>query len=282
MTFGEKQASRSKAKPVFLFRFAVQEQVFTYTSALRPITLPTGPEGADEVYEPKPIHLPNDLVNTGTLERTSVEIKMAGDNPVSMLFHQFPPSDAVTAVVFQMHIDDEDAEYLAVFTGKIVSRRLEGQVASVVCEPASITMKRPGLRRRYQHGCPHVLYGAACRANKESFTVTATVTSVSGGTIGFGSGWNGSFAEGRFAYGLCEFTEGGVTVIRTILRVNETPNTLVLAARIPGLSPGKSVKLSLGCNHQLDGCAVFNNQPNFGGMPWIPTQNPIGMNNQFY
>ena len=43
-----------------------------------------------------------------------------------------------------------------------------------------------------------------------------------------------------------------------------------------GLSAGDTLQLSHGCTHGLDTCAnLFNNAPNYGGMPWIPTDNPM-------
>lgn len=189
---------------------------------------------------------------------------------------------AVGLTIFQGHDGDPAVEFLAVWSGRVISGSRKGIVATLVCEPVSTSMKRPGLRRRYQYGCPHALYGPQCGANRDAFSVTAAVMAVSGATVTFDNGWNGAFPEANFLDGLLEFTENGVMALRTILRVNTGLNRITVSGKVAGLGVGETVKLSLGCNHQMTGCNAFGNIVNFGGQPWIPKKNPIGFVNQFY
>ncbi|MGQ4828481.1 hypothetical protein, partial [Enterococcus faecalis] len=66
------------------------------------------------------------------------------------------------------------------------------------CEPTSSSLRRPGLWRNYQIGCPYVLYGAGCFANKAAATRSTTVASMTASTVTLASGWNGPHAAGKF------------------------------------------------------------------------------------
>ena len=43
------------------------------------------------------------------------------------------------------------------------------------------------------------------------------------------------------------------------------------------------IEIFPGCRHNLNDCEhVFNNQANFGGQPFIPSENPIQLLNGFF
>jgi hypothetical protein len=67
-------------------------------------------------------------------------------------------------------------------------------------------MRRPGLRRNYQYGCPLVLYSVGdgqCNADKASKTLSATVASRERRDRHADAGWNGAFAAAKFLGGYC-------------------------------------------------------------------------------
>jgi hypothetical protein len=74
---------------------------------------------------------------------------------------------------------------------------------------------------------------------------------------------------------------------RSILKLKGADKAqLLLDSAAKGLVAGMSVSVILGCNKLAgltDDCIVLHdNIHNFGGMPWIPTKNPIGIKNSFY
>ena len=153
----------------------------------------------------------------------------------------------------------------------------------VGCEPISSSLRRPGLRRHYQLGCPHVLYGDQCRADKAAATVTTTVAGISGNSLTLPPGWNGAFSAAQFTEGMVEWTnDDGATERRKILSVSG--NVLLIGGLLRDLDVSDSVNAVLGCNHQMSDCQdVFDNIHNFGGCPWIPTKSPIGYpQNNYY
>lgn len=277
MTFSAIETSRQKGEPVTLYLFAYSETGrFAYTDAEQPIDY----DGI--TYEPIPI-MRDGIASSGTLDKSALAIRMPRDVELSELFRVYPPSQVVTLVIRQGHLSDKpEPEFLVVWSGRVLSAGREGDECVVSGEPVSSSLRRAGLRRHYQLGCPHVLYGPQCRADRAASSVTATVASIAGTAITLSAGWNGAFSAVKFTQGLVEWQNAsGGTERRKILSVSG--NTLLLGGLPRDLEAGETVTALLGCNHQMSDCAdLFNNIHNFGGCPWIPTVNPIGFRNQYY
>ena len=182
MSFDEIESSRSRGIPDMLFKFVLGNSVYAYTDAETPIVF--------EAQEYTPTAIDYDAVSSsGSLDKTAMSIRMPHDLDVAELFRVFPPSDVVGVTIFQGH---SDSEFLAVYGGRVLSGSYEDSLATLRCEPVSTSMRRPGLRMRYQYGCPHALYGPACGLNREDFSFTHTVVEVANGRITLADGWEGS------------------------------------------------------------------------------------------
>lgn len=267
MTFSQYETSRSLGQPDTLYRFQVGDTVYAYTDAEEPITSGT------VTYQPVPIDR-DQVSSSGTLDKSTLKISFPTSLPLAELFRVYPPSDVVTVTIFQGHWSDP--EYLAVWSGRVLSCDRAGMKATVACEPVSTSMRRPGLRRRYQRGCPHVLYGPQCREPRAENTVNATVVAIDGPWVTVSPGWNGPFAADRFAGGILKTGDGEE---RTIQKVQG--DDLLLGGGIGSLETGDTVALSLGCAHTTDACQLFGNILNYGGQPWIPIDNPFANINRF-
>lgn len=221
----------------------------------------------------------------GTLDKSSLEVTALADSPLAVLFRNSPPARVVSLTIWRGEVAAPGVFY-RVWSGRILSCSLEGYEAKLFGEPIGTAARRPGLRRNYQIGCPHVLYGPWCRANQADFTKEVALAGVSGSSVLLEAGWNDPWPEAKFINGVVTWTTpGGSTITRTILGIqNAGPNTILrLADSATGLTAESVVAISLGCNHQLSDCAdVFNNGPNYGGCPWIPVKNPVGSYNPFY
>ena len=272
MSFADIETSRTRGSPQTLYQFACQNKVWAYTDNETPIVF-TG-----RTYRPIPVDR-GALATSGTLDKSTLQVDLPHDTEVAELFRVFPPSDIVTLTVFQGH--EDAAEFLAVWTGRVISCARNNTTAQVMAEPVSTSMKRPGLRRRFQYGCPHALYGPKCRVNRAAFTRVATVSAISRTTITLEAGWNGAFDKARFVDGMIEWVNGTASELRSIKQVDAGANQILINGSAPGLSVGETLSISLGCNHLEDGCQVFDNLPNFGGCPWIPKRNPIGFVNNY-
>jgi hypothetical protein len=279
MAFAPIEVSRQKGTPVTLYQFIYDVSPLTYyaiTDAEQEIT------EAGVTYDPAPA-MRDAVVSSGTLDRTTLTIRMPRDVEFSEKFRVYPPTMPVTLIIRQGHLSDTPTpEFLVVWSGRVLSVGREGDECVVSCEPVSSSLRRPGLRRNYQLGCPHVLYGDECKANRAASTVTSTVASKSGTSVTVGGGWNGAFPAVSFREGIVEWTnDDGGTEKRKILSVSG--NTLALGGLLRELDVGDPVNIILGCNHQMSDCEnLFANILNHGGCPWIPLKNPIGYRNNYY
>lgn len=285
MTFAAYETSIDDGSPVQLFRFVYggeTAEVLAYTSHTDEITVDHGGSVGIVTYSPVPIDRGN-IVSNGSLDKSAVRIDMDIGTDLAELFRVYPPSNVVSLVIYQGHIDDPDEEWVVVWSGRVVAARREGSSLRVSGEPVSTQMRRPGLRRHYQYGCPHALYQGQCGASKAAATSSTTVAGISGTVLTLASGWEGSFDPSKFVRGHVEWTPAGKsTEYRTILRVDGDDVTI---SGIPNdLAVSDDIDVVLGCNHRAfaaDGgdCeGLHNTLVTFGGQPWIPTQNVVNKN----
>lgn len=277
--------SRSKSVPIHLYRVV-------YGSGPDERLLLAGAEEDiafdGEVYQVSQIKHA-DIHASGTLDRSALEVTVPVDNPLALLFRDHPPSQVVSLTIWRGDVNSP-GEFLRIWSGRILSCNLEDYEAKLSGEPIGTAIRRPGLRRNYQVGCTHVLYGPSCRAVQENFTNEVILAGASASSILVELGWNDPWPESKFINGIATWSlPGGSKVVRTILRIQNVEmegvefSVIRLAGPAESLETGSEVSLSLGCNHQLSDCAdVFHNAPNYGGCPWIPDKNPVGSFNPFY
>ncbi len=287
MSFARLEEGRHHAQPTSLFMFIYGDgpnSFFAYTNAEQEVVRTEIINGIARpvTYLPIPIER-GAYSSSGTLDKSALEVRIPQDLPLAELFRVYPPSQVVNLFIREGHLNDPDHEFLVCWTGRVLSCSREDNQARFSCEPISTSLKRNGLRRPYQYGCPHVLYGPQCRANKAAATTQVVPVSAAGVTIQLAANWAGAGRASKYLGGMAEWkTAAGDTILRTILRVSGN-NVFSLNGRITDLPEGAAVNMILGCNHQMDDCRfLHNNILNYGGMPWIPTKNPIGMRSQYY
>lgn len=296
MTFGNYEASRFSGEPVhlYLFRYGpIAGQFIAYTDAETAIEydVPLG-EDDTQTIQFMPIAIDRGkITSSGTLDKANLTVTTPHDSDLANLFLIYPPSQQTTMVLYQGHVNDVDADFKVAWTGRVTSCARKGSQAEFSCEPVSTSLRRNGCRRRYQYGCPLVLYGDDCRANKAAATASTTVAGLTGNRITLPSGWNPDHPADKYVQGLAEWTTAdGAREVRTLLRAENGGVTFLLGGTTRGLEVGAAIDIVLGCNHksgtdaQPDGdCGpLHNNILNFGGQERIPFKNPIGLVNGFY
>lgn len=284
MTFAAIEESRTKGEPVALYHFQYGEaadKFFGYTDAEVAIT------HLGRIYLPIPIIM-GSVRSSGTLDRQSIEVRTPQNVDLAELFRLTPPSQVVTLVVKQGHLGDPDSQFLATWTGRVLGHKRQGNEAIYTVESVATSMRRAILRRHYMLGCPHVLYGPQCKASKAAATSSLSVLAVSGPLVTLSPTWAADAVKPKYVAGLAEWTTlDNLKEARMILAIKGlTLNQLLLDSAPKGLIAGMTLDVILGCNHQAgldDDCIVLHdNILNFGGQPWIPTKNPIGIKNTYY
>jgi hypothetical protein len=282
MTFAGREQSRQRGEPfvLYYFRYGTHANSFhAFTDAEAPIVAPGSFEFEPVTYTPEAIER-SAITSSGTLDKASLNIVVPRDNPLAGLFVAYPPSQVVTAIIRQGHLGA--TEYPVAWSGRVVAMKFDGSAAELSCEPVATSMRRNGLRRHYQYGCPHVLYGDDCKASKAAATVSRTIAGALANRIFMPSEWNAA-PPVKYIGGLVEWqTAAGNVELRTILWIdNETE--LVLNGPATGAFTGVTVHVSLGCNRHMNDCELLHdNIQNFGGQPWIPLVHPLGFRSHFY
>jgi hypothetical protein len=276
MTFDARERTRTLGQPATLYRFVYgtdPTSFFAYTDARSPI------DYGGDTYEPIPIAR-GPVISSGSLDRSTMEIRLPRDLGVCELFQLYPPSHVVTLIIRQGHLDDPDDQWLVVWSGRVLSSARNDSEVVLSCEPVSTSMRRNGLRRFYGYGCPHVLYGNQCKASKAAATITTAVVSVSGFTITPTGAWQGALANRVFRNGYVEWTKDGIREVRSIQSVSG--GVITVKGTLRTLATSDAIDVVAGCNHKQDDCLnVHNNIRNFGGQPWIPFKNPFRNYNSF-
>lgn len=128
--------------------------------------------------------------------------------------------------------------------------------------------RRAGLRRVYQVGCPHTLYGPGCALNEASFRVGGTVSAASGNvvTVPAAAGYPAGYFAGGMLKAGAEYR----------MVTGHSGSTIVLVDAVQAAVAGAAVILWPGCDRSMATCnSKFGNLDNYGGLPFVPAKNPF-------
>lgn len=292
MTYGAVESSRYLGEPVSLYLFSFgpgDTDFFAYTDAEQVITKDHGDGRSAIDYQPTPVDR-SKITSSGGLDKSNTTLSLPVDSGLAQLYLVYPPSQVTTLTMRGGHLSDPDLEFKVYWTGRVLSCSRKGSKAELTCEPVSTSMRRNGLRRRWQFGCPHALYGPDCGANKPAATTSLALAGASASRITLTGGWVTEAAAQKYLGGMVQWVRSGSTEIRTIIRIESAGTVLLMDGPATGLHAGSMVDVILGCNHksgtpaQPDGdCGpLHDNILNFGGQEYIPYKNPIGFVNQYY
>lgn len=265
MTYDTFESSMQDGAPVELYRFARGDRAWRYTSADADVTF----DG--ETWEAAAIQR-NSIETSPEQVRNALKIEMPRELAVAELFRVAPPTDIIGVIVLRYHRGDTDSA--VIWMGRMLNVQWQGARAVVSCEPVSLSFGRTGLRRLYQPGCPHVLYGTACGLDKDDHVEECEVATPMG--AGFSTvdplpekAWAGGFIELDLDDGNVE--RRFVTGIANIMGVDHVG----LSQPLPQLQAGDTIRIYPGCAHTVKACVDYNNLENYGGMPMMPDKNPF-------
>ncbi len=259
MTYTTYEQSVADGSPVELYRFAQGTRRWCYTSSQAPLKY------LSETYSPLSLTR-GAIEQSNEIHRNGLDITLPRDCPLGTLFLAAPPVGIVSVTIYRRHL--ADTEFITYWKGRVSAARFAGWTGQLKCQPIATSLKRVGLRARYQLLCRPVLYSASCGAQRERFRVDGVVASVSGTqvTVAAAAGQ----ADGYFTAGMLSAGVG----LRMITA--HTGPGLTLAAPLIGLAVGDAVSLFAGCDHSMGQCANrFENLDHFGGFPFIPVKNPF-------
>ena len=232
-------------------------------------------------FQPWPIKS-SDFTFDGTLDKSDITVALASGSGIENEYLGFPPDANVNLVVFDGHYNQDPDEFRAIWRGRVTAPSFPDDSATVefTAIPISALIAKPGLRRHYQLGCPHALYGPQCMADKEAATLTRTVTTITGNTFTLNSELEG---PNDYKSGMAFWVYSAPrSSLRTILNVSADGLVVTVRGSLRGMTTGMTVTLIKGCNRSEENCTrIHANILNYGGQPFIPLENPLSNKNMF-
>jgi hypothetical protein len=279
MSFAAIESSIESGEPILLFDFSLGLLHFRYTTADRPIVWPAG---SGITFASTPVD--RGPVKQGSeIKQQTLKVTGPRDLSVGQLYAVTPPTTPVALTIIKVHYTDSAFQGLVDWLGRVVSCRWIGSKVELSCEPVYTAVQTMGLRRRWQIGCPHVVYGPQCTVVPAAFAVPGTLTAVSGFTI-TAAAWATPPTGLLFTGGFVTWDTGNGYLERRTINSVASGGALTLDNTFEGLVVGQLVNAYPGCNRTPTNCASFRNFADgvsaangllYGGQFYIPTRNPM-------
>jgi uncharacterized phage protein (TIGR02218 family) len=271
MTYAPVEASQESGQPIELFRFQAPGASWEYTSHGERVTYQT------RNYEPRAITRSEPQVS-GQAEDAIITITLPESDPfVNPRYTRSVPAGQDSVTIYRRHSTDPDAETIVYWQGDISSVGFKDREATITCTPILGRLNRPVPRRSFSAICAHVLYDRGCKVLETDHRYDVTVTNIDGATIRVQAAGIGTLGAGHFVGGFLR--DAAQTDFRMVLSqsiISGAELELALLLPFPGVGDGDELVLFAGCDHTFSTCgAKFSNARNFGGFPWVPTDNPF-------
>lgn len=266
MTYSSRETSVQNGVPIQLLQFVQGLQEWYYTTASYSI------EALGKTWVPTPVQF-SAVTQSNEMAKDTLSLKFPRGHEFASVFLGYNTPDVLTSVtLFRGHVNDPDAQFITYWKGRVSSFKASGETLSLECEPIFTSLRRPGLRARYQRTCRHALYGRGCRLDAEDWGTAGVLTAVDGATLTIPAA--ASLPIGYLSGGMVKTPDG---ILRYVIGHNGSQVTLMRPVRKLVDSVGSAVTVYPGCDHTRSTCqARFDNIDNYGGFSWIPTKNPFG------
>ena len=250
-------------KKIELYRFAQDTNVWFFTSSSKPASYDSN------TYEPIPIGR-SIIEGRGELSKANIEITISILNTVARGWMNRESDAILTVTVYEQSV----LGTYVIWKGRLASITPQDADIKFVFESVFTSLRRPGLRARYQRICRHALYFSGCNLDMNDFGVVRSVTVANGAilTIPSASG----DPVGDYYTGMLKAPDGTFRFI-----IAHSGSSITLARQISSLNAAvdigpTDVTLYPGCDRSRSRCKNrFNNLPNNGSFPYMPPRNPF-------
>lgn len=256
MSYQEYEQSRDSGNPIELYEFTQGLLRWYFTNAELTVVHSSVP------YKPSPVK--RGSVKQGQdVFKDNLKLEFPISDTFASQFIGYTPDVQTTLVVKRGHLTDPAAEFVVVWKGRVREALVNENSLSLDCESVFTSIKRPGLRARFEVTCRHCLYSQQCGLNQEAWKIEGEVLSLEGGVKITISGADG-FPDGYFTGGIVK-SPGNVSRFIT----NHQSEFITMPRPIPGLKGGDIVSIYPGCDHSFETCVARGNSDNFGGFLWV-------------
>lgn len=249
-----------------LYRIAIGDRVWTITSA------DANQTHNSELYIATAMGRGGYQVR-GEVSKANLEVRLPLDHELAVLLLGSWLEEIATLTLFRKRASGTST----IWKGRLTGTTPGDDVVKLVFESIFTSMRRPGLRARFQKSCRHALYGRGCNLDPEAFAAAATLDAIDGRTLTVPEA--ALQASGYYAGGMVRAPDGTLTYISAHngdqLEMNRISGAL--ASPLAADGPGVAITIYPGCDHSYATCdAKFSNDDNYGGFDYIPTKNPMG------
>lgn len=251
-----------------LYKFTEQgsSEVWTYTSGDVDITY------LSEDYTVTSISR-TDIESRSELSRANLDITVPTNNPAAVRWLSDNGEKIVSLTIYER---DTDGDYTTSWKGRLVAVIPSMEDISLKFESIFTSLRRPGLRARYQKSCRHALYSTACGVDPEDFAFVSTIlVRVDDRLIVSGAD---AYPAYYFRGGMLRVSDGTLHYIVEHIGADiylQRYSQSFFTQEALGLP--MAVTLYPGCGYDRATCnGRFSNVLNYGGFDFIPTKNPMG------
>lgn len=249
-----------------LFRIVMDDRVWLLTSAEKRQSY------GGETYLPVAMGR-GETQQKNSLAKADLEVWLPFDHSLAQLLLRSLYDQVISLTLY----NNDAGDVSVVWKGRLASIKPDHQKLTLSFESIFTSLRRPGLRARFQKSCRHALYHRGCWLDPEDFATAATLTAINGPvlTVPEAAGQE----DGYFTGGMIRSADGALGFV-----ISHQGDQLV-TQRLPQNfldqfdegGAGTAVTIYPGCDHTRATCiAKFDNLLNYGGFDWIPTKNPMG------
>lgn len=231
MTYDSAELSREDGAPVLLVTFALGEKLWRFVRGdedrMHDGNLYIAPPGGIE---------PSNIRESSEVAKNDVKLVVDRSHPIAELWRLSPPTAVVAVMLVEIH-DGQDGDAVS-WLGHVSNVSWIGEArAEISLSPGALAMRTNGLRRLWQKGCPHVLYGPKCRLSRWGAAVDAELGMVDGPELTAAA----FAADHDLAGGRLTWLEGSTAREARILEHDGA--TITLAAGDASLEAGLAVQV---------------------------------------
>lgn len=215
-------------------------------------------------FVPEPIHR-EPIEMSESHFKNEVNLTVGRNNPLALLYIAGQVEVKVYLTIYRMQGIYSIIYWSGVVAGVVFNA---DEVPMIKATPRSSDLPRIGCRRRAQILCDLALYSNECGVDKSSFSITGTLSGVSGILL----------TSATFATVASGWLTGGMIIIDNAKRLIQwhVSNQIKISRQIVELETGKTFTAYAGCQHTSIDCHTkFNNAINYGGIEFLPVNNPF-------
>lgn len=252
-------------RPVELYRFVQDSVVNTFTSADHDIVYMA------ETYSAIPIGR-SKIESRNELSKANIDVTMGINNTVARGWMNAQSELPLVLTIFQQ----SDLGTDVIWKGRHAATKPRVADIQFSFESIFTSLRRPGLRARFQRNCRHALYRRGCGLNMATFAEVRLATAISANGLVVTIPTAAADPAGDYFTGILEAADGTLRFITAHSGASITL-TRAISSLVTALGSGSvNVTLYPGCDRSRARCASrFSNLARNGSFPFIPIRNPF-------